>query len=228
MKKANLLQRRHSLAGFTLFEVIMALMILGLLSGAVYSISSAALEASKSVITEQTSARRLEAFLRITREAFLNLPADANLSFRISQSSSGAPVPELVFAETSGTFGVPSLGGGSLILAARPRADGSRTFSILRVPGEIDASAMERLVTKGDWISLLPGVSRVAWFFFNGNDWVQEWPEGAGRPQLVRLQFSYDPMAESLIDVQFWIPPLAPPQPLPEAAKKEINNLNPQ
>jgi len=226
MKKANFLQHRH--AGFTLFEVIMALMILGLLSGAVYSISSAALEASKSVITEQTSARRLEAFLRITREAFLNLPADANLSLRISKSTSGAPVPELVFAETSGTFGVSSLGGGSLILAARPRADGSRTFSILRVPSEIDASAMERLVTKGDWISLLPGVSRVAWFFFNGNEWVEEWPQGAGRPQLVRLQFSYNPMAETLIDVQFWIPPLAPPQAPPEQSKKENNNPNPR
>ena len=226
MKKANFLQHRQ--AGFTLFEVIMALMILGLLSGAVYSISSAALEASKSVITEQTSARQLEAFLRITREAFLNLPADANLSLRISKSASGAPVPELVFAETSGIFGVPSLGGGSLILAARPRADGSRTFSILRVPSEIDASAMERLVTKGDWISLLPGVSRVAWFFFNGNEWVEEWPQGAGRPQLVRLQFSYNPMAETLIDVQFWIPPLAPPQAPPEQSKKENNNPNPR
>lgn len=227
MKKANFLQRRSWQKGFTLFEVIMALMILGLLSGAVYSISLAALEASKSVNAEQASARRLEAFLRITREAFLNLPADGNLSFRISKSASGAPVPELVFAETSGTFGVPSLGGGSLILAARPKADGSRTFSILRVPSEIDASEMERLVTKGDWISLLPGVSRVAWFFFNGNEWVREWPEGAGRPRLVRLEFSYDPMAESLIDVQFWIPPLAPPQSPPEGGKKKNNNPNP-
>ena len=219
---------RHKRAGFTLFEVIMALMILGLLSGAVYSISSAALEASKSVMAEQTSARRLEAFLRITREAFLNLPADASLCLRISKSSSGAPVPELVFAETSGTFGVPSLGGGSLILAARPRADGSRTFSILRVPGELDASAMERLIAKGDWISLLPGVNRVAWFFFNGNEWVEEWPLGAGRPQLIRLQFSYDPMGGTPIEVQFWIPPLAAPQPPPEASKKENNNPNPK
>jgi len=228
MTSAKSFRHGRMRAGFTLFEVIMALMILGLLSGAVYSISSAALEASKSVVAEQASARRLEAFLRITREAFLNLPADANLSLRISKASSGAPVPELVFANTSGTFGVPSLGGGSLILAARPRADGSRTFSILRVPGEIDASAMERLITKGDWISLLPRVNRVAWFFFNGNEWVDEWPQGAGRPQLIRLQFSYDPMGGAPIEVQFWIPPLAPPQPPPEVSKKENNNPNPQ
>lgn len=214
-------------AGFTLFEVIMALMILGLLSGAVYSIAMAALETSKSVMTEQSSARRLEGFLRITRDAFLNLPADANISLRMSQSSSGAPVPELVFAETSGTFGVPSLGGGSLLLAARPRADGSRTFSILRVPAELDTSTMERLVAKGDWIPLLPRVSRVKWFFFNGNEWVEEWPQGGGRPQLVRLQFSYDPMGGAPIDVQFWIPPLAPPQAPPGDAAKKGTNPNP-
>lgn len=224
MREAPEIRKGTRRAGFTLFEVIMALMILGLLSGAVYSIATAALETSKSVMTEQSSARRLEAFLRITRDAFLNLPADANLSLRMSQSSSGAPVPELVFMETSGTFGVPSLGGGSLILAARPRADGARTFSILRVPKDLDTSTMERFVAKGDWIPLLPKVSRVKWFFFNGNEWVEEWPQGGGRPQMVRLQFSYDPMGGTPIDVQFWIPPLAPPPPPPgDASKKETN-----
>jgi len=213
MRIASSLQARRA---FTLFEVIMALMILGLLSGAVYSISSAALQASKSVMSEQSSARRLEAFLRILREAFFNLPADATLFLRISKSTGGAPVPELVFAETTGTFGVPSLGSGSLILAARPQADGSRSLSILRVPGGIDASEQERFIANGTWISLLPGVNRVKWLFFNESEWVEEWPQGAGRPRLARLQFNYAPMADSPIDLQFWIPPLAPPAPPPQ------------
>jgi hypothetical protein len=79
---------------------------------------------------------------------------------------------------------------------------------------------MDRLIAKGDWISLLPGVNSVAWYFFNGNEWLEEWPQGSGRPQLVRLQFSYDPMGGTPIEVQFWIPPLAPPQPPPELSKK--------
>jgi len=76
---------------FTLFEVIMALMILGLLSGAVYFISTAALETTKAVVSEQTASKRLEAFLKITREAFLNLPADARVFLRMAKSS-GEPL----------------------------------------------------------------------------------------------------------------------------------------
>jgi prepilin-type N-terminal cleavage/methylation domain-containing protein len=201
--------------GFTLFEVILALMILGLLSGAVYTITSAALESTKATIVEQAGARRLEAFARVTRDAFLNLPADAKIFLRMSKSSSGAPVPELVFSETTGTFGVASLGGGSLILSAKPRADGTRVFSILRVPADIQGSEYDRLLSQGAWIPLLPGVEKVAWTFWRQGEWVDEWPEGSERPTLVRLCFEYIDLPGSVLDLQFWIPPLAPPQEAP-------------
>jgi prepilin-type N-terminal cleavage/methylation domain-containing protein len=201
--------------GFTLFEVILALMILGLLSGAVYTITSAAFESTKATIVEQTGARRLEAFARITRDAFLNLPADAKIFLRMGKSSSGAPVPELVFSETTGTFGVASLGGGSLILSAKPRADGTRVFSILRVPANIQGSEYDRLLSQGAWIPLLPGVEKVAWTFWRQGEWVDEWPEGSERPTLVRLCFEYIDLPGSVLDLQFWIPPLAPPQEAP-------------
>ena len=200
---------------FTLFEVVLALMILGLLSGAVYSITAAALESTKATMAEQAGARRLEAFVRITRDAFLNLPVDAQLFLRIGKSSSGAPVPELVFAETSGTFGVASLGGGSMILSARPQADGTRAFSILRVPANVQGIEYDRLLSQGGWISLLPGVEKVEWSFFRQGEWLEEWPEGSGRPQSVRVRFEYIEMPGSVIDLQFWIPPLAPPQQAP-------------
>ncbi|MFM8363642.1 MAG: prepilin-type N-terminal cleavage/methylation domain-containing protein [Verrucomicrobiota bacterium] len=200
---------------FSLFEVILALMIIGLLSGAVYTISTASLESTKATMAEQTGARRLEAFVRIVRDAFLNLPSDARLFLRIAKSSSGAPVPEMVFAETSGTFGVASLGGGSMILSARPRADGTRAFSILRVPANVEGIEYDRLMEQGGWIPLLPGVEKVAWTFFNQGEWVEEWPEGSPRPTLVRLQFEYIDLPGSVIDLQFWIPPVVPPQQAP-------------
>lgn len=199
--------------GFTLFEVIMALLILGLLSGAVYSISRAALETSKAVQNEQSGARRLEAFLRVARDAFLNLPADGSVTLQFSKSAQGAPVPELVLKKAAGAFGVPSLGGGSLVLAARPQADGSRVFAILRIPGGVEGLDLDRFLQQAAWIPLLPGVEKVRWQFFNGNEWVEEWLEGNGRPLLARLEFDYQAMLGSPVGVEFWIPPLQPPQP---------------
>ncbi len=215
-KNVAMALRRRS--AFTLFEVILALMILGLLSGAVYTITTAALESTKAAMSEQTGARRLEAFVRITRDAFLNLPSDARLFLRIAKSNTGAPVPELVFAETSGTFGMASLGGGSMILSARPRADGTRVFSILRVPANVEGNEYDRLVEQGGWIPLLPGVEKVVWTFFRQGEWIEEWPEGSERPPLVRLQFEYLDLPGSVIDLQFWVPPVVPPQQAPPEA----------
>jgi prepilin-type N-terminal cleavage/methylation domain-containing protein len=216
---------KQARSGFTLFELIMALMILGLLSGAVYSISTAALETTKAVISEQAASRRLEAFLKVTRDSFSNLPADGKVFFRMAKSPAGSPVPELVFMETSGTFGVSSLGGGSLILAARPKADGTRAFSILRLPPNSQGIELERLRSQGAWVSLLPGVEKVKWLFFKTGEWVEEWEEGAERLRLVRLQFSYDKMPGSPIDVIFWIPPIVAPK---EPVKQNAQPENPQ
>lgn len=210
-------QRR---AAFTLFEVILALGILILLSGAVYSISSAAMEASKSTLAEQVSVRRLESFLRVTRDAFLNLPREGSIQLRISKSSSGSPVPEIVFQDAAGVFGIPSLAGGSLLLAARQRSDGSRTFAILRVPKDTRGADLERMQSEGPWIPLLPRVERVKWTFFANGEWKEEWTEGAGRPLAVRLELEYLEIPGKTIDAQFWIPPLraAAPTPAPGPA----------
>lgn len=219
-------KRRASIQGFTLFEVILALMILGLLSGAVYSITAAALESTKATLTEQAASRRLEAFVRITRDAFLNLPADGKLFLRFGKASSGAPVPELVFSETTGTFGVSSLGGGSLILSARPRADGTRVFSILRVPADLQGIDYDRLMDQGAWIPLLRGVEKVSWLFRQQGQWVEEWPEGGSRPESIRLRFDYIDLPGRVIDLQFWIPPLAVPEARPQTSPTPTPNPN--
>lgn len=205
---------RHS-AAFTLFEVILALLILALLSGAVYSIANAALNATRSTMDEQAATRRLQSFIRVTRDTFLNLPADAQLVYRIGKSDGGSPVPELVFRETAGAFGIPSLGGGSLVLAARPRADGTRTLSILRIPGDLTDRQAADLMSRGPWVPLLPRVERVKWTFFQGGVWREEWAEGAGRPQAVRLQMEGADLGGRPVDLSFWIPPV---QPAPPAA----------
>ena len=207
-------------SAFTLFEVILSLMILALLTGAVYSITSAATEASRATLEEQVSVRRMEAFLKVTRDAFLNLPREGRVQLRFSKSASGAPVPEIIFEEASGLFGIPSLGGGSLILAARPRADGSRTMSLLRVPKDLQGTELENLKAGTSWVPLLPRVEKVKWSFFANGEWKEEWLPENGRPLTARLQMEYLDMAGAKIDSQFWIPPISAtvmaPQPVPK------------
>ena len=195
-------------AAFTLFEVILSLAIVGLLTGAVYSITSAATGATRSTLDEQKNVRRLEAFLKVTREAFLGLPANGRIALRFSKSPTGAPVPEVVFEESPGVFGVPSLGGGSLILAARPRADGSRTLSLLLAPGGLGSTGLDRLKAGNSWIPLLPRTEKVKWSFFANGEWKDEWEPENGRPLAARLQMEYLDMGGAKIDAQFWIPPL--------------------
>jgi hypothetical protein len=219
--------KRVTESGFTLFEVILALRILGLISGAVYSISAAAMEATKATLATQAGCRRLEAFLKVTRDAFLAIPADGQVFLRIGKANGGAPVPEIVFREVTGVFGIPSLGGGELVLGARPRSDGSRAFALLRVPSGLDGSEAERFLSSGPWIPILPGVERVAWSFYEGGEWKEEWPEGSARPVAVRLQFDYRELPGSPIDVQFWVPPLAAIEVAPPPTTLPPDQLNP-
>ena len=216
---------RHRFQGgtraFTLFEVIMALMILGLLSGAVYSVTSAALESSKATIVEQAGVRRLEAFVSVLRSSLLNMSGDARIFLRMGKSSSGAPIPEFVFSETSGTFGVSSLAGGSLILAARPMSDGTRNFAILRVPARVQGLEYDRMMVEGPWISILPGVEKVVWSFRRQGNWQESWPDGAGRPEAIRLSFEYSNLPGTPLHLEFWIPTLAKPQSAPNPSPQK-------
>ena len=200
---------RKTSSAFTLFEVVLALAILGILTGAVYSVASAAVEVSKATLAGRSSSMRLESFLCVTRNTFLNLPTEGRVHLRFTRSATGSPVPEVVFEDAAGVFGIPSLGGGALVLSARPVADGSRTMSMLRVPKDRQAGSLPpTLPLNGAWIPLLPHVERVKWTFFSHGQWREECLPNSERPLAARLQMDFLDMPGSKIDAQFWIPPL--------------------
>lgn len=202
----------------------MAMMILGLLGGAVYSLSTAALETSKAVKSEHQACARLDAFLRVLRETFVNLPPDAAVYLQMEEARGGAPVPEIVFERAPGAFGVSSLGTGSLALAARPLSDGTREFALLLRQGR-EASFPTRIDASNEqWIPLFAGVENVVWKFKRDEgDWVEEWPSGAGRPRMVRVTFDFTGTPGRPVDVQFWVPQVEPPPNAAPAKKNEGN-----
>lgn len=203
--------RSRKCGAFTLLEVILAVMIVGMIAGGVYTVTTASLEACKAVMDEQSSVRRMEAFLGVLRDAFLRVPADGAVFLEMSESASGAPVPVIHFIGSPGVFGVSSLGGGSLLLSARPAPDGTRTFSMLRLPTGLSGIEADRLREDGAWVPLLAGVERVEWLFLANGEWVAEWPEEAGRPLAVGVSFEYAGVPGVTINAQFRMPPLVEP-----------------
>jgi prepilin-type N-terminal cleavage/methylation domain-containing protein len=202
---------RTAARGFTLLETLLALVLFALLAGAVYQVSSASVDASTIATSEAAASERLEAFLRATRNAFLNMPAKAAVSLRPDPSGSGAP--DLVFTGTGTYFGTGELAGGALVVSARARSDGTRVIALRREPRA--EAGFGRAGASGSWLPLLPRVERVRWDFFVDGQWREEGVDGR-RPLLVRLRFSRAEDPQHPVEAVFWLPPLSGQPPVAE------------
>jgi type II secretory pathway pseudopilin PulG len=196
---------------FTLLEVVLSMGILALLAASVYAIVNSSIGASRAAMDEQLTLRRLDAFLRVTRDAFLNLPATGTVTLESGKSRGGDAEQRLILGRAQGLFGLPSLAGGSLVLSSRPKADGTRTITLLRIPANAsDREREQALAAPG--IPLLPKVRKPRWSFFQEGNWKEEWPAGNPRPSLVRLQMEVEELPDE-VEAIFYLPTLATQQP---------------
>ena len=216
--------RKHERA-FTLLEVVLSIGIAALLAAAVYAVSGSAIGASRTAMEQQLALRRLDAFLSVTRNAFLNLPSGGSVTLEVAKGKSGEPEQRLVLAKPQGIFGIPSLAGGSLVLAARPRSDGTRTITLLRIPPNAEEREREEALA-APGIPLLPRVSRPRWTFFQNGNWSEELPAGSPRPQLVRLQMETGEIPDG-VEAIFYLPPVGNPQATPTPTPNSPTNSTP-
>jgi len=207
-----------TLKAFTLLEVILSMAIMALLAASVYAITSSSITAARTAMDQQLVLRRLDAFLRITRNAFLNLPGQGTVALEIGKGKGGAAEPRLILGKVQGLFGMPSLGGASLMLAAKARSDGTRTICMVRIPARLSDRELE-VAMNAPGVPLLPKVRKPRWSFMAGVNgdgtpaWKEEWPAGGGspRPLLVRLQLEIDEIPDP-VEAIFYVPPLPAPQ----------------
>ena len=199
---------------FTLLEVVLSMGILALLAASVYAIASSSIGASRIAMDQQLILRRVDSFLRVTRDAFLNIPGQGSVYLQIAKAKGGEAEPQLVLGKVQGLFGMPSLGGGSLVLAARPKSDGTRTITLLRIPANANDRQVEAsLAAPG--VPLLPGVRKPRWSFFQNGEWTDEWPAGSPRPVMVRLHVEIDEIPDP-VEAIFYVPPVVTPQTGPQ------------
>jgi prepilin-type N-terminal cleavage/methylation domain-containing protein len=196
-------------AGFTLFEMIVVIMIFVLMAGGIYTTVSAAVQASATLSEENLRTQRLNAYVSLLRRTFHNLPATAKISGGVRAGGEG--IPEVVLRDAPGVFAWGSGGpsAGTVVLAARPRLGGGREFSLLFMPASLGEVERRDALDRGRWLRLLPDMRSARWRFFNPSlqDWVEDWPEGGDRPPLVELSLELlgEEVPRSYV---FWLPPV--------------------
>ena len=196
-------------AGFTLFEMIVVVMIFVLMAGGIYTTVSAAVQASAMLSEENLRTQRLNAFVSLLRRTFHNLPATASISGGVGTGGEG--LPQIVLRDAPGVFAWGSGGpsAGTVVLAARPRLGGGREFSLMLLPSSLGEIERRDALETGKWLRLVPDLRAARWRFFNPSlqDWAEEWPEGGERPPLVELSLTMlgDDIPRSYV---FWLPPV--------------------
>jgi prepilin-type N-terminal cleavage/methylation domain-containing protein len=196
-------------AGFTLFEMIVVIMIFVLMAGGIYTTVSAAVQASATLSEENLRTQRLNAYVSLLRRTFHNLPATAKISGGVRAGGEG--IPEIVLRDAPGIFAWGSGGpsAGTIVLAARPRLGGGREFSLLLMPSSLGEVERRDALDRGRWLRLVPDMRSARWRFFNPSlqEWVEEWPEDGDRPPLVEL--SLELLGEEIPrSYVFWLPPV--------------------
>lgn len=218
-------------AGFTLFEMIVVIMIFVLMAGGIYATVSAAVQATATLSEENLRTQRLNALVGLLRRTFHNLPATAGISGGVRAGGEG--IPEIVLRDAPGVFAWGSGGpsAGAVVLAARPRLGGGREFSLLLLPSSLGETERRDALDRGRWLRLVPDLRAARWRFFNPalQEWVEEWPEGGERPPLVEL--SLELLGEEIPrSYVFWLPPVkdaAPSAPAGEGGPPGLDGALP-
>jgi len=202
---------RSSSRAFSLFEIVVAMAILGLISGSVFSILWQAGDTAAEVRELDRRDEEVTRFLALLRETIENLPPDGTLEMKPAEETASG-YPELVVGNSATAFLFGETIGSSeeAVISLRPgkeNAGGEPTFDIAIsrsdfAPEDTTGSGMTFRAGADDllqadeegryWLPLLTGVSTAGWNYWDEDQeiWLEEWTDGDRMPVL--LAFSFD------------------------------------
>lgn len=193
-------------------EVVIALIILGMITGTLFAIIQGSVRASSQIEQVQRENDSINRFLELCRQAFTTLPSTATLTLTsLDPNNPVSSAQELTIAGSTRcfSFGIRPISYEDTILGLRPDPAGAVDenglplyyLSLSRedlIPETEDNQMALRQETTGlnapdeqgrYWMPLLPGVVQMKWRFYKAadNTWLEEWDDSAW-PDLVELQ----------------------------------------
>ncbi len=233
-----MMQLRHSSIraskGFTLFELVLALGIAGLVLTSIFKIADGAVRSTSTMVDMQNEDISRDAFFSFLRNHFDSLPGNAVLDLR-NTSSTEPYLSEMTFQNTPVSFnwgGVPIAAEATRLITVPTITNGIDI--VLEYYDEAildsDEGPAERGIEPIASIVLLNDVRLFEWSVIRGteyspdrNDWEYQWTDTRNRPTFVELKVIFendDPPITRL----FWIPKKANPQTTMNALRNKAAN----
>ncbi|MDF1825100.1 MAG: prepilin-type N-terminal cleavage/methylation domain-containing protein [Verrucomicrobiales bacterium] len=204
MRKAAL----SSSAGFSLFEIVVAMVILGLITTSIFSIVWQAGDTAAEIRSLDKRGEEVERFVSLLRETIEGLPPEAGFTITPAEDS-GSGYHELFLENTPTSFTFGELVGSceEAYIALRPGEilpTGEQGFDLALsrsdfLPDDSDGSGMAFRVGSGAlldededgryWLPLLTGIRGASWRFWDDDsqEWLEEWTDEEKLPPLMEF-----------------------------------------
>jgi prepilin-type N-terminal cleavage/methylation domain-containing protein len=212
-------KRNHALSrsGFSLLEVVIALTILGMITGTLFAIIRGSVKGSVDIVRLQQETDQINHLMDLCRQTFQALPASATLTLSTDDPNSPAgSLQELSITGMPTCFavGLQPVSYKETTLGLRPDTkqptgdNGALRYLLCLSRDDIvppmDASGSTAYITRPElgmvqdeeeryWLPLLRGVSSLKWRFWkeDTDEWLEVWEQTA-LPDLVEMQLLMD------------------------------------
>lgn len=202
--------RSRERSAFTLMEVVIALTILGMITGTLFSIIQGSVRGASQIEQLQRENDAINRFLDLCRKTFTTLPSTATLTLKLLEQNQDAG-QELTISGSPNCFGfgINPISYKDTILGLRPDPSAATDQNGLLV--QYLCLSREDLIPKTDesglalrqettglsapdeegryWMPLLPDVVTLKWRFYKEKDetWLEEWDDDKW-PELIEVQ----------------------------------------
>lgn len=197
--------------GFSLFEVVVAMAILGLIASTVLSVLWQAGGTAAEIRYLDRREEEVSRFVELLRETIEGLPPEATMSMAPpSESDSGYDELKLENTSTAFVFGETVGSCEEFTLSLRPGKvdeNGEQTFDLAIsrsdfAPEDADGSGMVFNAGPDDflqqdengryWLPVLTGVSAATWRFWDEDrqEWIEEWTDDERMPAMLEFNLA--------------------------------------
>jgi type II secretory pathway pseudopilin PulG len=202
-------KRSTSICAFTLLEVILAMSVLALLVGMLWTVVKSSVGSAYYIEQSQIEQQQYVALNSFLENLFRKIPAEAQITSRLKdQGSQGLSL--LYLTNAPGAISMLNQGASldTVILGAREQIGGYVQFSLYTSASSIDKGGNDNEFPPLD---LIKDLASIQWRYFDARtqQWMLDWLDGSTKPALVELTLKPPGKSEIPKVFVYWIPPLA-------------------